>query len=108
MIAMDTGRRKFLTRDIWGKAAKLLHELAGPYKNEISLKKEDDYFTSFDSCYPLISESGELLMEEAIRQGIKTDGKDKVEIAREMFSRQKRSLKGYKEGGDERGGKAEI
>ena len=104
---MDTGRRKFLTNDIWDKAAKLLHELAGPYKDEMSSKKEDDYFTSFESCYPLISESGELLMEEAIRQGIQTDGKDKVEIAREIFSRQKRSLKGYKKGGDERGGETE-
>ena len=72
------------------------------------LKKKYDYFESFESCQALISESGELGMEEAIKQGIQTDGKDKVEIAREIFSRQKRSLNGDEKGGDEKEGKTKV
>ena len=42
-------------------------------------------------CYPLISEAGGLLMDEAIKQGIETKGKSKFEIAKDIFSSQVQS-----------------
>ena len=47
---------------------------------------EDRYFESFENCYPLISEAGDMLIEEAEKQGIATEGKSKHDIARELFS----------------------
>ena len=46
------------------------------------------YFKSFETCYPLLSEAGELLREAAVRMGIDTQGKTKLEIAKEVFLRQ--------------------
>ncbi|HBE45117.1 MAG TPA: hypothetical protein DDW17_06645 [Deltaproteobacteria bacterium] len=44
------------------------------------------YFTSFETCYPLIAEAGNMLFEEAKKRGIKIDGKSTVDIAKELFS----------------------
>lgn len=84
-MATDIDRRKFLTRDIWRGTARILHELTGSEKDEISSGNEIDYFASFENCYPLISESGEMLIEEAIKKGIEIEGKSKLEIAKALF-----------------------
>ncbi len=60
-------------------------------KKKSHLEEKEDYFESFGKCYPLLSEAGELLMEEAAKQGIQTEGKSKLEIAKEIFSTQKSS-----------------
>jgi len=48
--------------------------------------KEKDYFQSFYSCYPLLSEAPyEQLVEAAHKLGISVENKTKLEIAREVF-----------------------
>jgi len=46
---------------------------------------KDHYFDSFENCYPLLSEAGEMLIEEALKRGITIEGKRRHEIAKELF-----------------------
>ncbi len=82
----DKSRRDFLTRDLISTVMGLFGDVRNqPRECAITTP---DYFKSFETCYPLLSEAGELLMEEAIRMGIDTQGKTKLEIAKEVFLRQ--------------------
>jgi hypothetical protein len=83
-MAIYKSRRDFLKKDIFTQAFRFAREVADSYE-----EKEADYFDSFEKCYPLLSEAGEMLMEEALRQGIQVEGKSRLEIAREIFSTQR-------------------
>ena len=87
-MKMDKSRRHFLTKDLPAQAIRFFNEMADSYRCNESIEKKMDYFDSFENCYPLLSEAGELLMEEAIKQGIETKGKSRLEIAKEIFSSQ--------------------
>jgi len=89
-MAIDKTRRQFLARDIFSQTLIFLKEIVGSYKEEEAEEKEN-YFESFENCYPLLSEAGGLLMDEAIKQGVETKGKSKLEIAKEIFSSQVQS-----------------
>jgi hypothetical protein len=82
-MAVDKSRRDFFTRDLLGSGVRLLEELIG--LNRVEDPKRD-YFESFESCYPLLSEAGEMLIEEAVRRGIRVEGRSREEIARDLFS----------------------
>ena len=90
-MSVYKSRRDFLTRDIFTQTLRFLNEIVLSYKREEEIGEKDDYFDSFEKCYPLLSEAGEMLMEEAHKQGIKVEGKSRLEIAREIFSRQRNS-----------------
>jgi hypothetical protein len=90
-MKMDKSRRHFLTKGLPAQTIRFLNELADSYKSSESIEKKEDYFDSFENCYPLLSEAGDLLMEEAVKQGIETKGKSKLEIAKEIFSSQVQS-----------------
>jgi hypothetical protein len=98
----DKSRRNFLTRDIFLRGARLLTELANAFKEPQSQDEKEDYFDSFEHCYPLLSEAGELLMEEAARRGIPVEGKTRMEIAREIFSSEKVDAEDRGKGGEMR------
>jgi hypothetical protein len=80
-MSIDRSRREFLKRDVFTEVFRFAREVADSYE-----EKEEDYFESFEKCYPLVSEAGEMLIDEAIKHGIKTKGKSKLEIAREIFA----------------------
>ena len=82
----DKSRRDFLRKDLFNQAIRFFNEMADSYKSKESAEGKEDYFESFEKCYPLISEAGEMLIDEAIKYGIKTEGKSKLEIAREIFA----------------------
>ncbi|MEW6374325.1 MAG: hypothetical protein AB1502_00855 [Thermodesulfobacteriota bacterium] len=90
-MKIDKSRRDFLTKDLLAQAIRFFSELADSYKSKESIGKKENYFESFENCYPLLSEAGGLLLEEAIKQGIETKGKSKLEIAKEIFSSQVQS-----------------
>jgi hypothetical protein len=90
-MKVDKSRRDFLTKDLFAQAIRLFKGMADSYNSKEPIEKKEDYFESFENCYPLLSEAGGLLMEEAIKQGIETKGKSKLEIAKEIFSPQVQS-----------------
>lgn len=98
-MSIYKNRRDFLTRGIFTQTGRFLNEIMLSYKKEEELWEKEDYFESFEKCYPLLSEAGEMLMEEALKQGIEVEGKSRLEIAREIFSVQRDS--GSKEKGGE-------
>ena len=56
-------------------------------------KEQEDlerFFDSYESSYALtLAYPDDLLMETARREGIQTDGREKIDIARELFLRKK-------------------
>jgi len=84
-MSFDKSRRDFLGKDLKRAVTSLIGDvLCRPPEETITTP---DYFQSFETCYPLLSEAGELLTEEAARMGIDTREKSRLEIAREVFSR---------------------
>ena len=51
---------------------------------------QDAFFDSYESSYALTLAEEELVMDSARQAGIKTEGRDKNEIAKELFSKQGR------------------
>lgn len=51
-------------------------------------KEFEDFFASYDSSYALTLAEEELVLETARQKGIKTEGRDRNQIARELFKRQ--------------------
>lgn len=51
-------------------------------------KEFDDFFSSYDSSYALTLAEEELIVETARREGIETEGRDRNQIARELFTKQ--------------------
>jgi hypothetical protein len=90
-MKMDKSRRDFLTKDFFTEAIRFFNEMADSCESRESVEEKEDYFESFEKCYPLLSEAGGLLMDEAIKQGIETKGKSKLGIAKEIFSSQVQS-----------------
>jgi len=85
-MTFDKSRRNFLTGDLVSAVRGLLGEVRKPSTESTAVAP--DYFESFETCYPLLSEAGELLMDEAVRMGIDAQGKSRLEIAKEVFSKQ--------------------
>jgi len=98
-MTINKSRRDFITRDIFSRTARFFNEMVNSYTKDGSLEKESDYFESFETCYPLLSEAGEMLVEEAIKLGIRIEGKSKPEIAKEIFSAQG-EVKNKEKGGE--------
>ena len=82
-MAFDRGRRDFLGRDLLAGLARILDASRIPVEEE----RPRDYFSTFESCQPLLADAGEFLHEEAARLGIETAGRAREDIAREIFSR---------------------
>jgi hypothetical protein len=85
-MTYDKQRRNFLTKGLFRVITGLIAD--GGHNSNDREGNQCDYFSSFETCYPLLSESGELLMEEALKKGIDVRGKSKMEIAREVFSQE--------------------
>ena len=78
-------RRDFFTRGFPAyifKIGEAFVETAGLNETE-----KTDYFDSFESCYPLLSEvSYEMMLQAAEQLGIITTGKNKLTLAREIYA----------------------
>lgn len=83
-MAVDTERRNFFKGYSLAMLDVFLGELSEFYQNYRN--EENHYFDSFEYCYPLLSEAGDMLMEEALKKGINIEGKSRHDIARELFS----------------------
>jgi len=83
-MTMDMQRRRFFTSYPFALLDTFLKELSG-FTQIKDNNVKDHYFDSFENCYPLLSEAGEMLIEEALKRGIIIEGKSRHEIAKELF-----------------------
>jgi hypothetical protein len=84
---MDKERRKFFTDYFIRDTVKLIQEVREVFQEE---KAKADYFQSFETAYPLISESMLFIDEEVKELGIDTTGKTKLEIVKEIYQKRNR------------------
>ncbi len=79
---VDKSRRSFFNDYFLKTAVKCISEGREAYEKT---KNDLDYFDSFESAYPLISESYSFLEDEAQRLGIDVTGMTKLEIVKEIY-----------------------
>jgi len=76
---MDPSKRKLISGD-W-----LRRSIAEA--NSADTTTGQNYFDSFESCYPLLATAGPLLIDEALAKGINPGGKSLEAVAQELFER---------------------
>lgn len=81
---MKQSRRNFFRKYCLGKTVKLIDDVHKSFKEAES---DADYFDSYESCYPLISEYSYFLDEEIEDLGIETAGKSKREIVEMVYKK---------------------
>jgi hypothetical protein len=85
---MDEGRRHFL-RDLFQE---VVVKTAGAFRTGSEEKRQEHdleaFFESYESSYALtLNYPDDILLESARQAGIRTEGREKIEIVREMFLR---------------------
>lgn len=85
---MDRTRRTFFKKHCLGRAVKLLDEVTTSFKEGQS---DNDYFESYETCYPLISEYSYFLEDEVKELGIETSGKSKLELVEAVYGKKGRT-----------------
>jgi len=84
---MNRSRRTFFKQYCLGNAVKLISDVQKSFKEAES---DADYFDSYETCYPLISEYSYFLDDEVKDLGIKTKGKSKLEIVETVYEKKGR------------------
>ena len=87
---MDKERRKFFTDYFIRDTVKLIQEANEAFREE---KARADYFQSFETAYPLISESMLFIDDEVKELGIDPAGKTKLQIVEEIYLKRKKTPK---------------
>lgn len=84
---MERERRSFF-KNLLGELTK--SALAGVKEADDAVRDSfDDFFDSYESSYALtLNYPDEILLETAKNQGIEVEGRDKLDIVKEMFARQ--------------------
>lgn len=81
---MDQTRRSFLRNQFLGKAVKLIDDVTTSFKEAAS---DSDYFESYETCYPLVSEYSYFLEDEVKELGIDASGKSKEELVKAVYGK---------------------
>jgi len=79
---MDMSKRFFFTKTLLHKALACVGETTTAFKNGQS---EAEYFDSFESAYPMVSECYNFVEDEAEKLGIDTTNKSKLDLVREVY-----------------------
>lgn len=79
-------RRRFLTRYLWHHAGRCLKGFQDGLEEVRHQSDMDRFFESYESSYSLtLAYPDEILLETARQRGIKTEGRDKIDIVKELF-----------------------
>jgi hypothetical protein len=81
---MDKTRRRFFKDYLIRNTLKTIKEAQESYQRG---KTEAEYFESYETAYPLVSEYMSFLDEEAQKLGVETAGKTNLEITKEIYSK---------------------
>ncbi len=85
---MDPSRRNFFRKYCLGNAVQLISDVHTSFKEAES---DTDYFDSYETCYPLISEYSYFLDDEVEDLGIETEGKSKLDIVKMVYGKKGRT-----------------
>ena len=81
------GRRDFF-KGLLTEGAKTLAAFKEGYGEAREKQERDSFFDSYESSYALsLAYPDEILIESARRAGIEVEGKDRLEIVKELFAR---------------------
>jgi nitrate reductase assembly molybdenum cofactor insertion protein NarJ len=83
----DQGRRSFFS-DLLREGAKAMAEFRETMEEARQEAQAEKYFDTYESSYALTLCEEELMMDSARLAGIETEGRDRNEIARELFAKQ--------------------
>jgi hypothetical protein len=86
---MDRARRSFLKNQFLGRAVKLIEDVTTSFKEAAS---DSDYFDSYETCYPLVSEYSYFLEDEVKELGIDASGKSNQELVETVYGKKGRIL----------------
>lgn len=85
---IDKNKRSFFKNCFLGEIGKILSGFDEGIKQAKSKQKFDEYFDSYESSYALtLAYPDEILIETACQSGIETGGRDKKEIIKELFEK---------------------
>ncbi len=83
---IDKSKRRFLTKFFMQQAGQVLQNFEAGVREAEEKEEFDKFFESYDSCYALaLAYPDDILIETARLNGIETEGRDKIEIVKEMF-----------------------
>ena len=85
---MNKPNRRDFFRDLLRQGAKTIAAFEEGREEARRKADRDAFFRSYESSYALTLCEDELLIESAQLAGIKTEGRDRLEIAKELFSKQ--------------------
>jgi hypothetical protein len=82
----NVSRRSFF-RTYWlRQIGKIVGGFQDGLKEELDGQAFDDFFESYESSYALtLAYPDELLMETARQEGVEVEGREKIEIVKELF-----------------------
>ncbi|MBU1195747.1 MAG: hypothetical protein KKE62_18445 [Proteobacteria bacterium] len=84
---MDQSRRSFFRKYCLENTVKLISDVHTSFKEA---KSDTDYFESYETCYPLISEYSYFIDDEVEDLEIETDGKSKLDIVKMVYGKKGR------------------
>jgi hypothetical protein len=83
----DQGRRHFF-RDLLREGGRTWAAFQQGREEARQSAEQEAFFDSYESSYALTLAEEELVMDSARQAGIQTEGRDKIEIAKELFQKQ--------------------
>lgn len=84
---MSQSRRKFFKNYCFSGTVSLIEDVQKSFKEAVS---NADYFDSYETSYPLISEYSYYLEDEIKELGINTKGKSTLEIVEAVYEKKGR------------------
>ncbi len=84
---MDQGRRNFFS-DLLRQGAKTVAAFREGMDQGKEESQAESFFDSYESSYALTLCEEELVLESARLAGIETEGRDRNQIAKELFAKQ--------------------
>ncbi|MFH1102988.1 MAG: hypothetical protein V1714_04390 [Pseudomonadota bacterium] len=83
---MDNGRRQFFARFLSEQAVKTLAGFQEGLREARSKADFDAFFSDYESSYPLtLAYPDDILLETALKEGIPVEGREKIDIVKELF-----------------------
>ncbi len=89
---MDKARRNFFKDYFIRDTVKIIREAQQSFQEE---KTRAEYFQSFETAYPLISETMLFMDDEVKELGINTSGKTNLEIVEDIYSKRNKNNKAH-------------